>query len=389
MSNRIAILYDCPFPYVQGGGQRRLFEIAQYLVQQGWAVEWFALRFWKGPSTIQYKGITYTAVGRSMELYGLDGKRRIRETIYYGLMVMRHIELRHFDIIHAGQWPFFHLFPARLYSLFGRAILVVDWWEVWGTSLWLENYGSKGAVGSILEKLLTRIAPNIIAITQKGKDQLHQLGVEETKVAFIPNGIDFEKIQNAKPQEKEFDLVYMGRLKEHKNVDHLLHVVSILQKAGKPVTLQIIGEGPERLALEKIAYHLDIISSVTFHGMISSDEEAYSWLKASRLFIHPSTKEGGGSITVLEANACGLPVVAYKHEQGIAEELIDEGVNGYWVKECEPRAMADKISQLLADKDLGQRMKHSAFEYSKQYAWANIGKIYYDYFLGLLDNKKE
>ncbi|MFQ5444757.1 MAG: glycosyltransferase family 4 protein [Nitrospinales bacterium] len=364
---------------------RRLFEIAQYLLRQGWEVEWFALRFWKGPRTIQYKGITYTAVGRSMELYGSGGKRRIWETLYYGLMVMRHVELRHFDIIHAGQWPFFHLVPARLFSLFGRAKLVVDWWEVWGAAHWLEYYGAKGVVGSILEKLLTRIAPHIIAITQKGQEQLHRLGVEETKVTFIPNGIDLEKIQKAEPQRQKFDLVYMGRLNKHKNVDHLLQAVSILRKAGEPVTLQIIGEGPERLALEKLAHQLDISKGVTFHGMINSDEEAYSWMKASRLFIHPVTQGGGGSITVLEANACGLPVVAYKHEKGISDELIDEGVNGYWVREPNPKAMAKKISQLLSDKDLGQKMKHSAFEFAKQYAWANIAKGYKDYFSELLN----
>jgi glycosyltransferase involved in cell wall biosynthesis len=387
MSKRIAILYDCPFPYVQGGGQRRLFEIAQYLLQQGWEVEWFALQFWKGPKTIQHKGITYTAVGKGVELYGAGGKRRILETIYYGLMVMRHAELRHFDIIHAGQWPFFHLFPARLYSLLGRAKFVVDWWEVWGSAHWLKSYGAKGIFGSLLEKLLTQIAPNIIAITKKGKAQLVQLGVKEAKVTFIPNGIDFEKILNAEPREKEFDLVYMGRLNKHKDVGHLLHVVSILKKADQPVTLQIIGDGPERSALEKLAHRLDILSSVTFHGMISSDEEAYSRMKASRLFVYPVTKGGGGSITVLEANACGLPVVAYQHEKGISEELIDEGVNGYWVREPNSQALAEKISQLLSEQDL-KSLSKNAVEHAKQYAWASIAKDYNDYFAELLKNKR-
>ncbi|GJL80172.1 MAG: glycosyl transferase family 1 [Nitrospinaceae bacterium] len=388
MSKRIAILYDCPFPYVQGGGQRRLFEIARNLLQKGWEVEWFALQFWEGPKTIQHKGITYTAVGRGVELYGPGGKRRIWETIYYGLMIMKHTELRHFDVIHAGQWPFFHLVPARLYSLFGRAKLVVDWWEVWGTAHWLEYYGAKGIIGSGFEKLLTQIAPNIIAITRKGKNQLKRLGVKETKVNFIPNGIDFEKIQNARAKEKDFDLVFMGRLNKHKSVDHLLHVVSILQKAGTQVTLQIIGEGPEKLALEKLAEQLEIANRVTFHGMISSDAEAYSWMKASRLFVHPIHKGGGGSITVLEANACGLPVVAYKHEKGISEELIDEGVNGYWVTKTEPKALAEKISFLLSDKGLGQSLKTSAFEHAKQYAWASIAEVYNGYFMELIDSKK-
>jgi glycosyltransferase involved in cell wall biosynthesis len=120
--------------------------------------------------------------------------------------------------------------------------------------------------------------------------------------------------------------------------------------------------------------------------MISSDIEAYSWMKASRLFVHPSTKEGGGSITLLEANSCGLPVVAYRTENGIAEELIEEGVNGYWVTEFNPIAMADKIRELLSDTDLGQIIKVHSIEYARRYDWSNIARDYYAYFLELLDN---
>ena len=187
---------------------------------------------------------------------------------------------------------------------------------------------------------MSRITPNIIAITQKGRDQLYDLGVKKDGVTFIPNGIDFEKILNSISKPNKFDLTYMGRLKCHKNLDHLIQVVSLLKEKGDSMTLQIIGDGPERKALEALVKELNISENVVFHGEIESDIEAYSWMKTARIFVHPSTKEGGGSITVLEANACGLPVVAYRHENGIADELIDEGVNGYWVNETNYSAMA-------------------------------------------------
>ena len=102
----------------------------------------------------------------------------------------------------------------------------------------------------------------------------------------------------------------MGRLKGLKNLDHLIQVVSLLKKKGDSMTLQIIGDGPERKGLEALVKELDITENVVFHGEIESDIEAYSWMKTARIFVHPSTKEGGGSITVLEANASGLPVIA-------------------------------------------------------------------------------
>tara|TARA_Y100000588_G_scaffold122623_1_gene134346 strand:+ start:709 stop:1890 length:1182 start_codon:yes stop_codon:yes gene_type:complete len=386
MPKRLAILYDCPYPFIKGGGQKRLFEISQYLLKHDWEVEWYALKFWEGPEKIQHKGITFNAVGEQSKLYSSDGKRRIWEAIYYGAMIARHIELRRFNIILAGQWPLFHLIPARFFCLIGHSKLVVDWWEVWGRDQWLKYFGLKGLLGLLLEKIMSRITPNIIAITQKGRDQLYDLGVKKDGVTFIPNGIDFEKILNSISKPNKFDLTYMGRLKCHKNLDHLIQVVSLLKKKGDSMTLQIIGDGPERKALEDLVKELNILENVVFHGEIESDIEAYSWMKTARIFVHPSTKEGGGSITVLEANACGLPVVAYRHENGIANELIDEGMNGYWVEEINPKAMGKKIRQLLLDESQGQKIKDNSIKNAEKHDWINIGKEYEDYFLKLLNN---
>ena len=386
MPKRLAILYDCPYPFIKGGGQKRLFEISQYLLKHDWEVEWYALKFWEGPEKIRHKGITFNAVGGKSKLYSSDGKRRIWETIYYGAMIARHIELRRFNIILAGQWPLFHLIPARFFCLIGQSKLVVDWWEVWGRDQWLKYFGLKGLLGLLLEKIMSRITPNIIAITQKGRDQLYDLGVKKDGVTFIPNGIDFEKILNSISKPNKFDLTYMGRLKCHKNLDHLIQVVSLLKEKGDSMTLQIIGDGPERKALEALVKELNISENVVFHGEIESDIEAYSWMKTARIFVHPSTKEGGGSITVLEANACGLPVVAYRHENGIANELIDEGMNGYWVEEINPKAMETKIRQLLLDESQGQKIKDNSIKNAEKHDWINIGKEYEDYFLKLLNN---
>lgn len=364
-----------------------MFEISQYLLKQNWEVEWYALKFWEGPDKIKYEGITYNAVGEQTALYNSAGKRRIWETVCYGVSMAKHIELRKFDIMLAGQWPLFHLIPARIFCFLGKSKLVVDWWEVWGKDHWINYFGVKGYLGLLLEKIMSRITPHLIAISLKGKNQLQNIGVRKGVVTFIPNGIDFEKISNSNMKSKEFDLVYMGRLKDHKNVDHLIRAVSLLKKMDVFATLQIIGDGPERKNLEALVMELNISDNVMFHGEIESDTEVYSLMKASRLFVHPSTKEGGGSITVLEANACGLPVMAYRHENGISEEFIDEGVNGYRVEKVNPQAMADKIHQLLKDDSLNQNMKNNSSDYAKRFDWLNIGKAYDEYFSELLNKR--
>ena len=388
MPKRLAILYDCPFPFIQGGGQRRLFEIAQYHLVHDWEVEWYALKFWEGPDKIRHEGIIYNSVGKWTELYDSAGKRRLWETIYYGAMIARHVELRKFDILLAGQWPLFHLIPARVFCFLGKAKLVVDWWEIWGREHWENYYGIKGVLGLLLEKLLSKITPHIIVITERGKLQLQELGVKQNEVVFIPNGIDFEKIMGAIAKSKKFDLVYMGRLQSHKNVSHILKGVALLKDRGCSITFQIIGDGPERSRLEELTHSLDIDKEVFFHGMIESDLEAYAWMKASRLFVNPSTSVSG-SISILEANACGLPVIAYKTDQGVSEELIEEGVNGYWVEETNYKAMAENFYQLLLDKGLGQNIKDNSIEYARRYDWSNIAGEYNEYFLRIMGDVKD
>ena len=388
MPKSVAILYDCPFPFVQGGGQKRLFEIAQILLAEGWRVEWYALKFWQGPDTLEYEGILYRAVGRGVELYSSNGKRRIGETFYYGWKILCQPELRHFDILHAGQWPFLHLIPARIFSLWGGGKLVVDWWEVWGKDLWINYFGLKGILGLLLEKCLARITPHIIAITQKGKEQIQLLGVEASRIKFIPNGIDFEKIQNAACKDKEFDLVYMGRLKNHKNVSHIFQALGILKKKGLLLSLQVIGDGPDRASLEKLAQDLDITHNIIFHGMIASDEEAYAQVKASRLFVYPSTK-GSASIMIMEANACGLPILAYKCDYGLSPELVEEGVNGFWVDGLEPQAMAETLEKIFSNRGEDINFDSLVIEHAQKYAWKNIGKTYNDYFLSLIKSRQE
>ena len=103
------------------------------------------------------RGLLLTQLGGQSKLYSSDGKRRIWEAIYYGVMVARNTELRRFDIILAGQWPLFHLIPARFFCLIGQSKLVVDWWEVWGRDQWLKYFGLKGLLGLLLEKIMSRI----------------------------------------------------------------------------------------------------------------------------------------------------------------------------------------------------------------------------------------
>jgi glycosyltransferase involved in cell wall biosynthesis len=100
--------------------------------------------------------------------------------------------------------------------------------------------------------------------------------------------------------------VFMGRLVDWKRVDLLLEACALLR--GLRFTLDVLGDGPLRAALEAQAKALDLSERVTFHGMLPQ-ERCSALLAESDALVLPSLRECGGAV-VLEAMACGLPVVA-------------------------------------------------------------------------------
>ena len=380
---RIAVLYDCVFPYVPGGGQKRLFEICRRLVAMGWQVDWYGLKSWEQAGEIQVEGIRFIPVAPSVPMYSESGKRSISQTMYYGRSIAKVSGLGGYDVVHLGQWPYFHFFPAWLYTRFSKAQLSADWWEVWGRH-WTEYYGAKGWLGMALERLCARIPARLIAISEIGARQLGGIGVAPHRMQVIHNGIDWHRILGVAASTQVSDLIYVGRLQPHKNVDCLLKAVPHLEGLkAQPFSLTVVGDGPERASLEQLSRDLGIQDRVKFLGAIAADDDVYAQIKAARVFVHPSTKEGGGSITSLEANAAGLPVVAFRHEAGLSPELIVEGVNGSWVDQVSPQYLAQGIARALDMQDSGGTAQRCV-DFAGQFDWDILARQYHQIFKSLL-----
>jgi glycosyltransferase involved in cell wall biosynthesis len=371
---RIAVVYDCAYPHVPGGGQKRLFEIFRRLVRRGWAVDWYCLQSWDSDAPLTIEGIRYVPVAPGRPLYDARGKRIISQTFYYGRSIARFPSLGGYDFVHMGQWPYFHFFPIRLFSLFGGARVSADWWEVWG-SQWLEYYGAKGRLGMMLERVCAHLPSHLVAISETGERQLRRIGVVPQRITIIHNGLDYAAIRTAPPARSSSDLVYLGRLQPHKNVNVLIEALALLRAEGQRLRLAIIGEGPERVALTKLAESLGVADQIEWLGAMASDVEVYGHLQASRVFVHPSTKEGGGSISSLEANAAGLPVVAFSHPGGISPELIIDGVNGVWVQTISASGLARGIRAALAATEFADA-RERAQEFAARFDWGGLADQY-------------
>ena len=146
-------------------------------------------------------------------------------------------------------------------------------------------------------------------------------------------------------------MIFAGRLLPNKNVALLLESLPILIRDHPELGCLIVGEGPERADLEGLASRLGISASVTFLDFLPSHDDVIALMKQSKVFVLPSVREGFG-LVVLEANACGLPVVTVDHPDNASRHLVEDGRNGFVVA-LDAAAVAAAIEKCLDAADSG------------------------------------
>lgn len=210
--------------------------------------------------------------------------------------------------------------------------------------------------------LLSYRVDKIVAVCELLKERLHRFErINAKKIQVIVNGIDsalfnMDKIPKEKARQElgfkaEEKLIgIVARLYPVKNHSLLLKVFKLLKIEIPEARLLIVGDGPERDNLEVIAKQLGINNQVFFLG---TRNDIPLILSALDIFVLCSHSEGL-SLTILEAMAASLPVVATK--VGGNPEVIQEGYNGFLVPPDSTVELAEKISLILKNRELGYRL---------------------------------
>ncbi len=214
----------------------------------------------------------------------------------------------------------------------------------------------------ITERLISLLYhnSNFIAISESSAEDLKKMGAGK-KVYIVYSGIPEIEDNSVIPRKKNL-IAYVGRIKRYKSIDHLLKAVAIIKKQ-RPVDLVIAGEGDARGDLTELAGRLNV--SASFYGQVS-EAEKYKIYRSARVVIQPSIKEGFG-LTVIEAQACGTPVIC-ANSPGLREALID-GKTGYLYPYGDIETLAQKIIDLLDDDTKWQNFSDAAKEWAKNFSW--------------------
>ena len=325
---KIAFIYDGVYPWITGGIEKRLHELSKKLIERGHEVHWYGIGWWwtdNDHNDMEFDGIHIHGVCKPLNLY-TSGKRSIKEAIYFSLMLFPVLMKEKFDIVDCQNFPFFSCFIAKLHSLTGKSTMIVTWHEVWN-DYWYEYLGKKGFFGKIIEKMVAHSTGNMVAVSQKTAENLKKI-IGGKEIKLIPNGINFKSIQNIKPADEGSDVIFAGRLIKEKNVDVLIKAIGFVKRDIPDIKCLIVGEGPEKDKLKKLTQKLGVKKNIKFMEFFEEYDNLISYMKSSKVFVLPSTREGFG-IVVIEANASGLPVVVVDNDMNAACNLINNDKNGF------------------------------------------------------------
>ena len=219
----------------------------------------------------------------------------------------------------------------------------------------------------ILNRLTAPLADRITAVSKAvGDFVVKEIGLASDKVVVIPNGVDLETYGRAADRasakqaiglESHFPLIgVVSNLRPVKGVSYLIQAFVQVIQSYPDACLLIVGDGPERVALNNLAADLGIVEQTLFVG---ERFDIPNLLAAMNVFALSSLWEGMPN-AALEAMAAGLPVVATR--VGGTPEVVEHGVTGLLVPPRDPKALAEAIIALLQDRERAEAMGQAGRE---------------------------
>ena len=365
---RIGLVYDALYPYVTGGAEKRYHELAKRLAERH-EVHYLTWRFWDGPDQIVEDGITLHGVGRPPALYGADGKRTVREALAFSARLLPVLLRQRWDVIDCSATPYLPLYASWLGSRITRTPLVATWHEFWGEHWrdYLPRRPIVARVARVLESGSRRLGDVTVPVSEF---TARRMGLPpESSDWIVGNGVDLDAIHGTRRTTEQVDVIFVGRLIDEKRVDLLLDAIHMLDGRFPDLRCTIIGDGPERAALEQRAERLGLGKRISFAGRVD-DARLYAAMKAARVLVMPSAREGFG-ITVAEAQACGTVPLVARGPMSAASALVRHGVDGL-LCDPTPASMAEALAGLLSDPARLAAMSRSAKRVARDYDWDRL-----------------
>lgn len=213
---------------------------------------------------------------------------------------------------------------------------------------WFGNYNAIIATIGFFTQFFTYLRfDRIIAVSRFTRYRLIGFGIVPDKIVVVPNMIDVKQYKQC-PVRDPNAILTIGRLSKYKNQIYLCQAMKSVLQHIPSAKLYIVGNGTELGKIRRYISQNGLTASISVFTNVRESEKI-NLLSRCELFVNYSNKEGFG-ITLLEAMASGLPIIATDIPP--FREVIADGKNGFLVRSQDPQLLAEKIVFMLRDRDL-------------------------------------
>ncbi len=220
-----------------------------------------------------------------------------------------------------------------------------------------------------LSRRIWRKAGRVVA-NSEGLRSLALESAPSQAIDVICNGVDTEAFHPSPRTGHGLRAICVSRLIARKGLQYLIRSLSQLRDLD--VALTLVGTGNQQAELEAVARECDVTERVHFVGAVEHKEIAAAY-QAHDVFVLPSLIEGMSN-TALEAMACGLPLLMT--DTGGAAELVEDGKNGFLIRERDADDIARRLRWYAENKDMARRHGERSRERAERMSWSSVAKSY-------------
>ena len=243
------------------------------------------------------------------------------------------------DVVHSQCEFFSYQFAARISKITGAPLVHTyhTLYEQYLTSYIIPSKRLGDYLAKVLSRRRLKRVATLVAPTQKVENTLQGYGMR-APISVVPSGISLEQHHQRLSCEQRMEkrrslgiadedqvLLNLGRLGGEKNLGELLQLFAEARKQNQCLKFLIVGDGPARVDLEKLAKELGVSEHVIFTGMVPPSE-VQNYYQLGDVFVSASTSETQG-LTYIEAAANGLPLLC--RQDDCLADVLQEGENGY------------------------------------------------------------
>jgi len=357
------------FPPWRGGAETYVYEISKRLVARGHEVRVACAADPLRPGTTDEDGVRVTRLPGVTRVYGTPIIRNLKKTL----------QEMDTEVFHGNfPSPYIAYNVAKISAKRGRPAVLT-----WHNDLPYVTLGARALI-EIHDRLILptyiRNYKRVISTTETYSRESRVLPKLGNIVTVIPNGVDCERfnprndrtaIRDRYGLGDRFVLLFVGALTRwhgYKGLDTLLSALSLVDR--HDVLLLVVGEGGLKEQYRQMAYRLQIQQNVIFAGNVTNQQLPLYYAAANALALPSKDISEGFGLTLLEANATGLPVISTN--VGGIPGVVTAGYNGLLVEPNDIHALANAILRLVSQSAEGEEMGRNGRIVAEAHDWSIV-----------------